>query len=124
MFCEPAYAQSPEYQEFWAKLNRGEYQAAEYKRLGKGGKEVWIQASYNPILDHSGKPYKVVKYATDVTAKVKTRTEALRLRVAVDNAQTAIMMVDRNFIVTYINDQTREVLKKYQDVFREIWPTL
>ena len=68
MFVDEAYRQSAEYREFWAKLNRGEYQAAEYKRLGKGGKEVWIQASYNPILDRRGKPFKVVKFATDVTA--------------------------------------------------------
>ena len=74
MFCEPAFAQSPAYQEFWAKLGRGEYQAAEYKRLGKGGKEVWIQASYNPILDENGKPYKVVKYATDVTRRSTSGT--------------------------------------------------
>ncbi len=69
MFVEPAYKQSSEYREFWAALNRGEYQAAEYKRIGKGGKEVWIQASYNPILDPSGKPFKVVKFATDMTAQ-------------------------------------------------------
>ena len=67
MFVDEAYRQTGEYREFWAKLNRGEYQAAEYKRIGKGGKEVWIQASYNPILDISGKPVKVVKYATDIT---------------------------------------------------------
>ncbi|MFT7620793.1 MAG: methyl-accepting chemotaxis protein, partial [Planctomycetota bacterium] len=67
MFVEGAYGHSPEYREFWAKLNRGEYQAAEYKRIGKGGKEVWIQASYNPILDLNGKPAKVVKYATNIT---------------------------------------------------------
>lgn len=73
MFVEPQYAQSGEYREFWAKLGRGEYQAAEYKRLGKGGKEIWIQASYNPILDLNGKPYKVVKYATDVTRQVQLR---------------------------------------------------
>ena len=75
MFVEEAYRVSPEYREFWAKLNRGEYQAAEYKRIGKGGKEVWIQASYNPIMDLNGKPFKVVKYATDVTQKVKTTLE-------------------------------------------------
>ena len=67
MFVDEAYRQSFEYKEFWAALNRGEYQAAEYKRIGKGGKEVWIQASYNPIMDLNGKPFKVVKYATDVT---------------------------------------------------------
>jgi methyl-accepting chemotaxis protein len=67
MFVDPAYKESAEYREFWAKLGRGEYQAAQYKRIGKGGREVWIEASYNPLLDRSGRPYKVVKYATDVT---------------------------------------------------------
>src|ERR1700716_1691965 len=67
MFVEPAMRDSAAYREFWAKLNRGEYQAAEYKRIGKGGKEVWILATYNPILNESGKPFKVVKFATDVT---------------------------------------------------------
>jgi methyl-accepting chemotaxis protein len=67
MFVDEAYRQSADYKEFWARLNRGEYQAAVYKRIGKGGREVWIQASYNPILDLNGKPCKVVKYATDIT---------------------------------------------------------
>jgi methyl-accepting chemotaxis protein len=75
MFVEPAERQSAAYREFWAKLGRGEYQAAEYKRIGKGGREVWIQASYNPILDLNGKPFKVVKYATDVTQQAQTRLE-------------------------------------------------
>jgi methyl-accepting chemotaxis protein len=69
IFCESHYASSNDYQLFWQKLNRGEYDSAEYKRIGKGGKEVWIQASYNPIRDANGKPYKVVKFATDVTAQ-------------------------------------------------------
>jgi methyl-accepting chemotaxis protein len=68
MFVEPAYRQSAEYKAFWEKLGRGEYDAGQYKRLGKGGREVWIQASYNPIMDLNGKPFKVVKYATDITA--------------------------------------------------------
>ncbi len=67
MFVEPAYEQSAEYREFWQRLGRGEYQVAEYKRLGKGGKEIWIQASYNPIMDVEGNTIKVVKYATDIT---------------------------------------------------------
>jgi methyl-accepting chemotaxis protein len=67
MFVEEGYRRSADYKEFWAKLNRGEYVADEFKRIGKGGKEVWIQASYNPILDLNGRPFKVVKYATDVT---------------------------------------------------------
>jgi methyl-accepting chemotaxis protein len=67
MFMPQAERDSAAYREFWAKLNRGEYQAGEYKRIGKGGKEVWILASYNPMLDETGKPFGVVKFATDVT---------------------------------------------------------
>ncbi|MBY0489616.1 MAG: PAS domain-containing methyl-accepting chemotaxis protein [Gemmatimonadaceae bacterium] len=67
LFVEPAYAQSAEYAQFWADLNAGKFRQAEYKRIGKGGRVVWINASYNPIFDLNGKPYKVVKYATDVT---------------------------------------------------------
>jgi methyl-accepting chemotaxis protein len=70
MFVEPGLRDSAEYKEFWAQLNRGEYTQAEYKRLGKAGKEVWIQGSYNPIFDLNGRPHKVVKYATDVTMRV------------------------------------------------------
>ena len=75
MFVEPAYGQSPEYQEFWRKLNRGEYIAEEFKRIGKGGKEVWIQASYNPIFDLNKRVIKVVKFATDVTGRVNAVNE-------------------------------------------------
>jgi methyl-accepting chemotaxis protein len=81
MFCEPAYRQSPEYRAFWDRLGRGEFDAGQYKRIAKGGREIWIQASYNPILNADGKPFKVVKYATDVTAQVKA-AEALRNAVA------------------------------------------
>jgi methyl-accepting chemotaxis protein len=85
MFVEQADRDSADYREFWAKLNRGEYQAAEYKRIGKGGKEVWIQASYNPILDLNGKPFKVVKYATDTTALAQTRVRAERARALIES---------------------------------------
>ncbi len=70
MFVDAEYRQSAEYRMFWEKLARGEFDANQYKRIGKGGKEIWIQASYNPILDAKGKAFKVVKYATDVTATV------------------------------------------------------
>ncbi len=76
MFADSDYTQSSAYRDFWAALNRGEYQASVYKRLGKGGKIVWIQASYNPIIDLNGKPFKVVKYATDITAAVEARLNA------------------------------------------------
>lgn len=75
MFVEPAYRESAAYKQFWEMLARGEYQAAEYKRLGKNGKEIWIQASYNPILDLNGRPFKVVKFATDITQQVQSRLQ-------------------------------------------------
>ena len=70
MFCEPEYAGSADYRKFWQKLNRGEFDAGRYKRLGNHGKVVWIQATYNPILDLNGKPYKVVKFAIDISDQV------------------------------------------------------
>ncbi len=80
LFVEPTERDSAAYREFWAALNRGEYKAGEYKRIGKGGKDVWIQASYNPILDLNGKPFKVVKYATDTTKQVLMRMGNERVR--------------------------------------------
>ncbi len=71
IFVKPEYANSAAYREFWASLNRGEFQSGEYIRVGKGGKEVWIQASYNPIFDNSGQPCGVIKYAVDLTAEKK-----------------------------------------------------
>jgi methyl-accepting chemotaxis protein len=90
MFAEASYRQSPEYRLFWEKLGRGEYDAGEYRRIGKGGREVWIQASYNPILDASGKPFKVVKYATDIT-KQKTQSADYEGQIAaIGKAQAVI----------------------------------
>src|SRR3979411_545340 len=62
MFVASSERESAGYRQFWANLGTGRFQAAEYKRIGKGGKQVWIQASYNPILDSSGKPFRVVKF--------------------------------------------------------------
>ena len=69
MFADAAFAQSQEYKDFWRKLAEGQFFSAQYKRLGKGGKEIWIEASYNPIFDPDGKPYKVVKYAIDISQR-------------------------------------------------------
>jgi methyl-accepting chemotaxis protein len=80
MFVDQAERESPAYREFWAALNRGEFQTGEFKRIGKGGKQVWIQASYNPILDLNGKPFKVVKSASDVTSQVLVRMGNERVR--------------------------------------------
>jgi len=75
MFCEESYKNSSEYSDFWKKLNTGSFDSGEYLRIGKNGKEVWIQASYNPIMDIDGNPYKVVKYAQDISEKKKIAFE-------------------------------------------------
>jgi methyl-accepting chemotaxis protein len=93
MFVEPAYRQSPEYRMFWDKLGRGEYDAGQYKRIGKGGREIWIQASYNPILGLDGKPFKVVKYATDITEQVRA---ADVLKAAVAQTQQVVSAAKEN----------------------------
>jgi len=80
LFVETAYKNSPEYKHFWDKLGRGEPDEGQYQRVGKGGREIWLQASYNPIFNDEGKPFKVVKYATDISAKV---AEALAMKQAV-----------------------------------------
>ncbi|MGZ2484097.1 methyl-accepting chemotaxis protein [Rhizobium pisi] len=76
IFCEPAYASSQEYKAFWPNLAAGKLVADEFMRIGKGGRKVFIQASYNPIFDMNGKVFKVVKFATDVTPRVEN-VEAL-----------------------------------------------
>jgi len=90
MFVEPSMRDSAVYREFWASLKRGEYQAAEYKRVGKGGKEIWILATYNPIFDEKGKPFKVVKFATDVTEQ-KLRTADLAGQIAAIGKSQAVI---------------------------------
>jgi methyl-accepting chemotaxis protein len=69
IFVEPAEAESHAYKTFWQTLGTGKFQAAEYRRLAKSGREVWIQATYNPVLDASGKTIKVVKFAADITTQ-------------------------------------------------------
>jgi len=83
MFVDPA-EQGPDYDRFWAALRRGEFQQAEYKRLGKDGRAVWIQATYNPVLDASGRLMKVVKFAVDVTASVAERLRRAQLYHGID----------------------------------------
>ncbi|MBN9306271.1 MAG: chemotaxis protein [Devosia sp. 67-54] len=90
MFVDPAEAQSPDYAEFWRRLCRGEHDAAEYKRIAKGGREVWIQASYNPVLDRHGKPCKVVKIAADVTARKLAAADAQSQLAAIGRVQAVI----------------------------------
>jgi methyl-accepting chemotaxis protein len=126
MFVEPAYRDSAEYRAFWAALNRGEYQAAQYKRLGKGGKEVWIEASYNPLLDGSGKPFKVVKFATEISnqktvyADLVGKVEALGRSQAVIEFEMdgTVVTANDNFLQT-MGYTLEEIKGKHHSLFVE-----
>jgi methyl-accepting chemotaxis protein len=87
LFVAPEERDSPKYRAFWDKLRRGEYDAGQYRRIGKGGKEVWMQATYNPIVDANGKPFKIIEYASDITPQV---TLSLQLRKAVEQTQAVV----------------------------------
>jgi methyl-accepting chemotaxis protein len=100
MFVDEATRNSADYREFWARLNRGEYRTDEYRRFGKGGKEVWIQASYNPILDVNGKPFKVIKYATDVTAQKLKAADYAGQIAAISKSQAVIEFQMDGTIIT------------------------
>ncbi len=90
IFLDAAERNSTEYRAFWESLNRGEYRDGQFKHLGKGGKEVWMQASYNPILDIYGTPVKVVKYATDITAQKIKDTDYLGQIEAIKKSQGVV----------------------------------
>ena len=90
LFVDPDQASGTEYRDFWARLGRGEFDAGQYRRLGKGGREIWIQASYNPVLDPQGRPFKVVKFATDITAQKLQAADSAGQLAAIDKSQAVI----------------------------------
>jgi len=100
LFVDPEYAASAEYRRFWEKLGRGEYDAGQYRRLGKDGREIWIQASYNPILDSNGRPFKVVKYATDITAQKRVAERVTQISGIVASAASQMRATAEGMAVT------------------------
>jgi len=121
LFVDPTEQAGPEYRAFWERLGRGQYDAGQYRRIGKGGREVWIQASYNPILNTAGEPVKVIKIATDITKIVEERRAGLKVQRAVDNLTSSVMMVDRDLVITYVNESTRKLLKGIAPEIRLLW---
>jgi methyl-accepting chemotaxis protein len=122
MFVDDAARTSQQYRDFWAALNRGDVQAGEYKRIGKGGKTVWIQASYNPIPDANGRPLKVVALATDVTKQRSDAERAHKLNAVIEGITSPVMIIDRDFLVTYANGGTMALLRENAGAFAKIWP--
>lgn len=129
LFCDPAYVRSPEYLVFWERLGRGEFDAGEYRRIDKKGQDIWIQASYNPVLDAEGKPVKVVKFATDITA-VKLRNADFEGKIAAISHSQAMIEFDMqgnvlsansNFLRT-LGYTSQEVVGQHHKMFCE--PTL
>lgn len=115
MFVDASSVESSAYSEFWNKLNRGEQEASEYRRLGKGGREVWFQASYNPILDSAGKPCKVVTFAVDVTEQMRLRRKARQLESIVEHSPKPTMVLDGQTLhITYANPIAIETLRKLE----------
>lgn len=103
MFVDPTERTAPAYAEFWRRLAAGEFQAAEYKRFGKGGREIWIQATYNPVLDQSGKVVKIVKFATDITTS-KQRSMDQAGQIAAIRKSQAVIEFDMNGTVLDANE--------------------
>ncbi|ADQ85747.1 methyl-accepting chemotaxis sensory transducer with Pas/Pac sensor [Methylovorus sp. MP688] len=89
-FVDAETRNSSEYRQLWERLRSGQYDAGVYKRMGKGGKEIWLQASYNPVLDADGKPCKVIKYATDITAQQLKALDADGQLAAIGKSQGVI----------------------------------
>jgi methyl-accepting chemotaxis protein len=125
LFVAPAEVTSAEYRQFWADLGAGEFDQRQYRRIGKGGKEVWIEASYNPVL-RGEKPYKVVKFATDVTSQTLRSAEDAGKLDALSRSQALIeftpsgqiLTANENFLKA-VGYQLREVQGKHHSMFCE-----
>jgi methyl-accepting chemotaxis protein len=111
IFVEAEYGKSQEYREFWLILNRGEFHSGEYKRIRKGGSEIYIQATYNPLFDEEGRLYKVIKYCTDATATVLQRKEMELYKPMVESAKINLMLCDLDYNITYANPASLSTLK-------------
>lgn len=103
IFVQADEVSGQEYQDFWAALRCGDFKAGEFRRVGKHGKEIWIQATYNPIFDPTGNPFKVVKYATDITEDVRKRGEFQLLSLVANETDNSVIITDPNGVIEYVN---------------------
>jgi len=124
LFCDPAHVQSSEYRQFWQELRQGHFHSQVYRRIAKGGREVWIQASYNPVLDARGRPSKVIKFATDVTSQVLTAADHAAQVAAISRVQAVIafnldasvITANDNFLAT-VGYQLDEIIGRPHAMF-------
>ncbi|HEY8940515.1 MAG TPA: methyl-accepting chemotaxis protein [Cellvibrio sp.] len=126
LFVDSTFRSSQEYRLFWDRLGRGEFEAGQYKRIGKNGKEVWIQASYNPILGPDGRPFKVVKYATDITAdaikKLNIERRMQQIIGALDSTSSNVMVADPERKIVYMNRAVEKMLRVAEPELRKALP--
>ncbi|RJG16976.1 methyl-accepting chemotaxis protein [Massilia cavernae] len=124
IFCDPVYAASADYKQFWTKLGNGEFDRGDYKRVAKGGAEVWINASYNPIFDADGRPYKVIKFATDVTEQKRKNAEYEGKVSAIGKAQAIVefdmagkvLSANENFL-SVVGYELEDIVGEHHRVF-------
>jgi methyl-accepting chemotaxis protein len=122
MLLDAVQRSSAEFRAFWARLAAGEGEAGQYRRFGKGGREVWLQSTYNPIRDMDGKPFKVVEYSTDITAQVRQSALNAAFKGALDNLSSNVMVVDTDLNIIYMNDAMRDMMSGAQEDFRRDLP--
>ena len=116
MFCDPTYATSDDYREFWEQLVRGEFHCEEFQRLGKSGEKIWLRASYNPVLDDNGKPVKIVKFATDVSAEKRRNAETEGMLEAISRSQAVIEFALDGTVLTANDNFLRIFDYELQDI--------
>lgn len=122
IFVDPEYAKSAEYKQFWEKLGRGEFEADQYVRYDKSGNEIWIQASYNPVLDKNGKVFKIVKFAVDVTYLRDEKMRSTRIQTSLDCVSNNVMLADENNDIIYMNSAVQEMLRIAENDIRKDLP--
>jgi methyl-accepting chemotaxis protein len=124
MFCDKDYVASEDYKSFWTDLRRGRFQSSAYRRIAKGGREVWIQASYNPVLDTKGNPVKVIKFATDITDQVRVSADHAAQVAAISRVQAVIAFeldgtiieANENFLAT-LGYRLEEIVGRHHSMF-------
>ncbi|MEO0366768.1 MAG: methyl-accepting chemotaxis protein [Pseudomonadota bacterium] len=122
MFVEKGFAESEEYKAFWRSLRSGEHSSTEFKRLGKGGRIVWIKATYNPVLDKTGSPTHVVKIASDITAQKLQAEHNRMVRQALDCVSASVMVADRESNIVYLNKTIKALFRQTEDDLRTALP--
>jgi len=103
LFVFPEERNGQEYKQFWINLKSGTFQAAKYRRMQKNGDEIWIEASYNPIFDATGKPFKVVKFATDITETVRQGQQVQLLSLVANGTDNSVIITDSRGLIEYVN---------------------